>query len=96
METEKKSSFNSKDLLKIILDIDQNQKYFGIIPLLPVYNYVKDDVPLVKFHELLLSLEKDRKIYLEPINDINRLGDEKKYAIFDHFRGYLYYIGLWK
>lgn len=91
-------NFDKKDLFKIILDINDNQKYFGIIPILIVFNYIKDNtsISLLEFHELLLNLEKEQKIYLEPINDINRLGDDKKYAIFDRFRGYLYYIGLWK
>ena len=86
-------------LLEIINQIDVEEKYFGIIPMYPVFNRAKSiyQLSVKEFHTLLLNLEKDEKIYLETINDINRLSiDEKKIAIYDQVRGYLYYIGLWK
>ena len=88
-----------EDLLKIIIEIDSNENYFGIIPIYPVYNKAKDilQLSLDQFHELLIQLEKDQIIYLEVINDINRLSiEEKNTSLKDQFRGYLYYIGLWK
>lgn len=88
-----------KDLLKIINDVNSNQKYFGIIPLYAVYSIARNELQLSleQFHNLLLELEKEQSIYLEVINDINRLSiEEKNIAINHQFRGYLYYIGLWK
>ena len=41
-------------------------------------------------------MEKNQQIYLESINDITRLSiEEKKTAIYDQIRGYLFYVGLW-
>lgn len=88
-----------KDLLDLIIDINSKENYFGIIPLYPVYIIAKQrmSVSLEQFHELLLELEKEQSIYLEVINDINRLSiEEKNTSLYDQFRGYLYYIGLWK
>ncbi len=88
-----------EDLLKIIIEINSNENYFGIIPIYPVYTKAKYNfqVSLEQFHELLFQLEKDKIIYLEVINDINRLSiEEKNTSLYDQFRGYLYYIGLWK
>lgn len=86
------------ELLKIIHEVDNENNYFGIIPLFPVYQTAKIrlQISIKEFHELLLQLENS-EIYLEPINDYNRLNfEEKKTAIYDEIRGYLYYIGFWK
>ena len=91
METER--------LLEIIKEIDEEEKYFGIIPMYPVFNRAKSiyELTVKEFHTLLLNLENDHIIYLETINDFGRLSiDEKNTAIYDQVRGYLYYIGLWK
>ena len=94
-----KEDMDTQNLLKIIDDIDSYEKYFGIIPISVVYSKVKEILHLSinEFHELLLNLEKEQVIYLEVINDINRLPiEEKNIAIYDNVRGYLYYIGRWK
>ena len=88
-----------QQLLELLHDLDKEKQYFGIIPLYPVYEKAKDflHISIADFHKLLLDLEKTRDIYLEPINDYNRLKyEEKKTAIYDEIRGYLYYIGFWK
>ena len=89
----------TQHLLKIIDEIDSNEKYFGIIPISVVYIKVKEtlNLPIKEFHDLVLNLEKEQIIYLEVINDITRLSiEEKNTAIYDKVRGYLYYIGRWK
>ena len=89
---------SQKDLLEIITEVDTKHKYFGIIPLYPIYKLFKEkfNIPLDQFHSILLEMEKNQQIYLESINDITRLSiEEKKTAIYDQIRGYLFYVGLW-
>ena len=90
---------SEKDLLEIITELDTQEKYFGIIPLYPLYSRLKArfNLTLEQFHSILLEMEKKNDtIYLEPINDITRLTiEEKKTAIYDNVRGYLYYVGRW-
>ena len=89
---------SEKDLLEIIVEVDSKHKYFGIIPLYPIYQNAKEkfNISLNQFHSLLLEMEKNQEIYLEPINDVTRLSiEEKKTAIYDQVRGYLYYVGRW-
>lgn len=79
--------------------VDTHNKYFGIVPIYPIYQLVKEkfNIKLDELHQLLLKMEKDQKtIYLEPINDVTRLTvEEKQSAIYDEVRGYLYYVGRW-
>lgn len=90
---------SEKDLLEIMIELDNEEKYFGIIPLYPLYNRLKArfNITLEQFHLTLLEMEKKNDtIYLEPINDISRLTkEEKRTAIYDQVRGYLYYVGRW-
>ena len=87
---------SEKDLLEIIAEVDNQEKYFGIIPIYPIYQRVKIKFTINEFHSLILEMESKNLIYLETINDINRLNiEEKNTAIYDPVRGYLYYIGRW-
>ena len=84
--------------IELLTELDKEKKYYGIIPLLPAYEKVKDELQITihDFHKLLLELENSNVIYLEPINDYNRLSfEEKKAVYYDKIRGYLYYIGIW-
>jgi hypothetical protein len=85
-------------LLKLIEEIDEKGKYFGIIPIYPLSKAISNlTLTLDELKKILLEMEKKQSIYLETINDITRLSiEEKNSAIFDPIRGYLYFIGRWK
>ena len=94
---------HKKHILRLIIEINDRENYGGLIPLSVIYNEIvknltnsNSSLNLLDFKNLILEMEGNQEIYLEPINDSSRLTiEEKKIAINDKIRGDLFYVGCW-
>ena len=90
-------SLDKNDIISILIDLTNNQT-LKIIPIAQIYSKIMEKEKNIRtFHELLVKMEEEHEIYLEPINDPSRLSqEEQKLIIRDTVRGSLYYVGFWE